>query len=329
MHVRRRKDLRSFPVVIASMVWGLLLLGCDTPKTTEVRNSPVTSSEQYPLTVADDLGREVTLKARPDRLVSLAPGNTEILFALGLGDKVVGVDDYSDYPPEAAQVAKIGGFSNPNVEKIVALKPDLVFATNMHEQAVRQLEKLGIPVAVVSPKSVEDVLQSIRWIGKMTSTGERAVELVADLESRIKKVEAVVKGIPEEKRPWVYYEVYFDPLMTAGPRTFIGQLIELAGGRNIAYDANTDYPEFSAEAIIKRNPEIIIFPQWHGSESLTVEQMKSRDGWQQVRAIKNNRVFGIDANIISRPGPRIVEALEVLAKMIHPELFHEPAGPPS
>ncbi|MGI9953090.1 cobalamin-binding protein [Moorellaceae bacterium AZ2] len=329
MYLRRRRKLQVVSAVIIVLVLGFFLFGCADRKATQVRNSPAAGGEEYPLTVADDMGRTVTLESRPERLVSLAPGNTEILFALGLGDKVVGVDDYSDYPPKAAEVPKVGGFSNPNVEKIVALQPDLVLATNMHEQAVRRLEEVGIPVAVVSPKSVEGVLQSIEWIGKMTAADERAAELVTDLESRMRKVEAVVEGIPQEKRPWVYYEVYSDPIMTAGPQTLIGQLIELAGGRNIAYDAQADYPEFSVEAIIERNPEVIIFPQWHGSESLTVEQVKSRNGWQQVRAIKNNRVFGVDANIISRPGPRIVEALEVLAKIIHPELFEEPAEPSS
>jgi iron complex transport system substrate-binding protein len=220
----------------------------------------------------------------------------------------------------------VGGFSNPNVEKIVALKPDLVLATNMHEQAVRRLEEVGIPVAVVSPKTVEGVLESIEWIGRLTATSEGAARLVADLKDRIKKVETVVEKIPLEKRPWVYYEVYSDPLMTAGPQTFIGQLIELAGGRNIAYDAQTDYPEFSAEVIIERNPEVIIFPQWHGSESLTVEQVKSRSGWQEIRAVKNNRVFGVDVNIVFRPGPRIVDALELLARIIHPDLFGEQKG---
>ncbi|MBE3582362.1 MAG: cobalamin-binding protein [Thermoanaerobacteraceae bacterium] len=329
MELRGRGKLRVVSALTAVLVLGLFLFGCSGRGAPQGEEAAPAGAEGYPLTVADDMGREITLKARPERLVSLSPGNTEILFALGLGEKVVGVDDYSDYPPAAAQVPKVGGFSNPNVEKIVALKPDLVLATNMHEQAVRRLEEVGIPVAVVSPKTVEGVLESIEWIGKMTGAGEGAARLVADLRGRMQRVEAVVKEIPREKRPWVYYEVYSDPLMTAGPQTLIGQLIELAGGRNIAYDAQTDYPEFSAEAIIERDPEVIIFPQWHGSESLTVEQVKSRRGWQEIRAVKDNRVFGVDANIVSRPGPRIVEALELLAQIIHPELFREGTEPPS
>ncbi|HBT46273.1 MAG TPA: cobalamin-binding protein [Peptococcaceae bacterium] len=326
MNLRRRRKVGIVCALAAVLVAGIFLFGCTAGGGPRAEEGAPAGREGYPLTIVDDMGREVTLKARPDRLVSLSPGNTEILFALGLGDKVVGVDDYSDYPPEAVEVPKVGGFSNPNVEKIMALEPDLVLATNMHEQAVRRLEEVGIPVAVVSPKSVEGVLGSIGWISKAAAAEEEAADLVDHLKERIQKVRSAVEGIPPEERPWVYYEVYYDPIMTAGPRTFIGQLIELAGGRNIAYDAQTDYPEFSAEAIIERNPEVIIFPQWHGSESLTVEQVKSRPGWQQVRAVKNDRVFGVDADIMSRPGPRVVEALELLARLIHPKLFREGTG---
>lgn len=299
---------------------GTILTGCATPSGQQ-GNSTTPAAAKFPLTFADDMGRKVTLAAQPQKLISLAPSNTEILFALGLGEKVVGVDDYSDYPPEAAAVAKIGGFSKPNVEKIVDLKPDLVLASSMHEQAVKQLEQLGVPTAVVDPKTVDEVLTSIKWIGRATGAEERAGQLVAQMEERIQRVRALVQEIPEEKKPLVYYEVYSDPLMSAGPKTLIGQLIELAGGRNIARTAETDYPKFSAEAIIKANPEIIIFPRFHGTASLTVEQVKARSGWEEISAIKNNRIYSIDANIISRPGPRVVEALEQLTQMIHPELL--------
>lgn len=299
---------------------GTILTGCATTSGQQ-GNSTAPAATKFPLAFTDDMGRKVTLAAQPQRLISLAPSNTEILFALGLGEKVFGVDDYSDYPPEAAAVAKIGGFSKPNVEKIVELKPHLVLATSMHEQVVKQLEQLGIPTAVVHPKTVDDVLTSIKWIGRATAAEERAGQLAAEMEERIRRVRALIQEIPEEKKPLVYYEVYSDPLMSAGPKTLIGQLIELAGGRNIARTAETDYPKFSAEAIIKANPEIIIFPQSHGTASLTVEQVKARSGWEEISAVKNNRIYGIDANIISRTGPRVVEALEQLTQMIYPELF--------
>lgn len=267
------------------------------------------------------MGRKVTLPAEPQRLISLSPGNTEILFALGLGPRVVGVDNYSDYPPEAAQVAKIGSFAEPNLEKVVALKPDLVLATDMHEQAVRKLEELGIPVAVVLPRTVDQVLKSIAWVGRAAGVPDKADQLVSRMQARLAKVDAKVQAIPADQRPLVYYEVYSDPLMSAGPNTFIGQLIVRAGGRNIAQDAQTDYPKFSPEAIIQRNPEVMIFPRFHGTASLTVEQIKARRGWAGVRAIQTGRVYGVDANIISRPGPRVVDALEELARLLHPEVF--------
>ncbi|MEW6243628.1 MAG: cobalamin-binding protein [Bacillota bacterium] len=286
--------------------------------------SPVDPSVEtggYPLTVTDDMGRQITLDSAPERLVSLAPSNTEILFALGLGDKVVAVDDYSDYPPEAANLPKVGGFSKPSVEKIVSLQPDLVFATSIHEEAVKRLQELGMLAVVVRPGSLDDLLESIKWIGLATSAQERADELIRQMRNRIDQVQSRVSRIPMDKRPWVYYEVYSDPIMTVGPRTLISQLIETAGGRNIAYDADADYPKFSSETIIKRNPEVIIFPEFHGSTALTVEQVRSRDGWSEISAVKDGKVYGIDANIISRPGPRAVDALEQLVRIIHPGLL--------
>jgi len=276
-----------------------------------------------PVTITDDMGRQITLSSAPQRLVSLAPSNTEILFALGLGDKVVGVDDYSDYPPEAVELPKVGGFSKPNIEKIVSLQPDLVFATSMHEQAVKRLEELGIPAVVVFPRSLDELLESMKWIGSATSVQERADEVTRQMRSRIEKVQSMVSAIPVDERPWVYYEVYSDPIMTVGPKTLISQLIEMAGGRNIAYDADTDYPKFSSEAIVERNPEVIIFPEFHGSTALTVEQVRLREGWSEITAVKDGRIFGIDANIISRPGPRAVDALEQLVRLIHPWLVNQ------
>ncbi|BCV23893.1 ABC transporter substrate-binding protein [Gelria sp. Kuro-4] len=310
-------------VVAAAVLCSILLAGC-APAAQPAQGgtqAAAPADAQFPFTFTDDMGRQVTLPAPPVRLVSLSPGNTEILFALGLGPKVVGVDEYSDYPPEAAQVAKIGSFSQPSVEKVVALKPDLVLATDMHEQAVRQLEDLGIPVAVVLPRTVDQVMRSIAWVGRAAGVKDKADQLAAEMQARIAKVKTRVENIPQEERPRVYYEVYSDPLMSAGPKTFIGQLIVLAGGRNIAQDADTDYPKFSAEAIIKRNPQVMIFPQFHGTAALTVEQIKARRGWAQVSAVKDSRLYGIDADLISRPGPRVAEALEELARLIHPELF--------
>lgn len=274
----------------------------------------------YPLKLKDQMDREVTLEKEPERIVSLAPSNTEILFSLGLGDKVVGVTNYCDYPEEAKAKEKIGGFANPNIEKIISLKPDLVVATDMHQKPVEQLEKLNIPVVVLAPKNISDVLESIEMIGEATGKTDESQKLVETLSQRIKTVEDKVAGIPQEKRPKVYYEVWPEPFTTAGPGTFVNDIIEKAGGQNIAGDAQKAYPEYSQEMIISKNPDIIIFSH-HGSSKQTVEDILKRSGWESIKAMKDKKVYYVDENIVQRATPRLIDGLEQFASIIHPELF--------
>lgn len=284
-------------------------------------SAPQQAPGPFPLTVTDGLGRSVTIQAEPQRIISLAPSCTEILFALGLGSRVVGVDKFSNYPPEVAGIEKVGGFSDPSVEKIASLKPDLLLGTSMHKKFLPQFEALGAPVLLLEPRNVDGVLADIRLVGRATGRPEAAEKLAQQISERIERVRSKVQTVPVDQRPWVYYEVYSEPIMTVGPGTLIHQLIELAGGRNIAYDAQTDYPEFSSEVIIQRNPDVIIFPSFHGSAALTPEKLRARPGWARIRAVREGRVYPIDADIISRPGPRIADAVEELAHLILPQQF--------
>jgi iron complex transport system substrate-binding protein len=286
----------------------------ETPATT-----PEEEMEAYPLRIVDDMGREMVLPSMPQSIVSLAPSNTEILFALGAGDRVVGVTDYCDFPAEVQGIDRVGGFADPSVEVIVSLRPDLVLATSMHQQQVEQLDSLGVKVMVLFPKDIDDVLRSIRMVGEAIGGERQAQALVETTRGRIEAVTERLETV--EARPLVYYEVFSDPLMSAGPGTLIHQIIQAGGGINMAGDADTDYPQYSAEAVIDRNPDVIIFPAYHGTDALTEEQLLARPGWQEIGALKNRRYHSIDANIISRPGPRIAEAVEILATMLHPELF--------
>jgi len=274
------------------------------------------------LTVTDDLGREVTIHKQPETIVSLAPSNTEILFALELGDRVIAVSEYCNYPLEVQNKIKIGGFSTVNIEKVVSLKPDLVLATGgVQETVVEELERLGLSVIALDAKSIEDVLENIRLVGRAAGQLETARELAANLEQRIKAVTDKIKDLPDSQRPRVFYEVQYEPLMTAGPGTFIDDLIHLAGATNIASDAATKYPVYNLETLIDRNPEVIIISVGHGSIAASVEGVKSRGRWRILDAVKNNRVYGIDADLVSRPGPRIVDGLEEIVRFIHPELY--------
>jgi iron complex transport system substrate-binding protein len=284
--------------------------------------SEVLAANEFPLTVTDDLGRNVTISSEPKKIASLAPSNTEILFALELGDRVMAVSEYCNYPLEAKNRIKIGGFSTINIEKVVNLKPDLILATGgVQEAIVEELERVGLVVIALDAKNIEDVLENIRLVGKAAGQLETAEKLTISLEQRIKAVTDKTRDLPDHQRPTIFYEVQYEPLMTAGPGTFIDNLIHLTGGVNIASDAAAKYPVYNLETIIERNPEVIIISFWHGSIAASIEGVKSRKRWQNVEAVKNNRVYGINADIVSRPGPRIVDALEELASYIHPELY--------
>lgn len=274
----------------------------------------------FPLTLIDGMEREVTIASQPRRVVSLSPGTTEIVFALGLGQALVGATNYCDYPAEALDIPRVGGFSDPSVEVVASLEPDLVIATSMHEEPVKQLEELGIPVVVVFPTDIQGVMDSIEMVGEAMGARNQALALLDDLQMRIDTISDVLSARASDDRPLVYYEVFSDPLMSAGPNTLIHEIIESAGGINLARDAETDYPQFSAEIIVERNPDIIIYPAYHGTDALTEEDLLSRAGWQEIKALKNKRYYSIDANTISRPGPRVVDALEDLARIFHPEI---------
>lgn len=286
----------------------------------------ISLAQEFPLTVIDSSGKEVTIPKEPKTIVSLAPSNTEILFALGLGNKVIGVTTYCNYPPEAQDRIKIGGWTTVNIEKVVELKPDLVLGTSQLQKAgafVEELKRLGLTVIALNADNIEDVLENIKLVGKVTGQRKTAEELTRKLEQRIKAVTDKTKDLPDSQRPRVFHEAEYDPLKTTGPRTFMHDLIHLAGGVNIASDALTKYPVYNLEILIERNPEVIILSLGMGSIDASVEGVKSRQTWQIIDAVKNNRVYGINADIIARAGPRIADALEEIARYIHPELFEK------
>ncbi len=294
----------------------LTLLAACTPPPEEV---PPSTGE-----VIDQLGRTVKLDGIPQRIISLAPSNTEILFALGLADRVVAVTDYCDYPSEAKDKPKIGGFSTPNIEELVALSPDLILATSIHEKRIiPQLEGKGMAVFALNPKTLDEVLEAINLIGEITGREEEASGLVAEMGNRIKAVTDKTGGLLESQRPRVFYIVWHDPLMAAGSGTLQDDLIEKAGGINIAQDL-AGYADISLEAFIAGNPEVMIAGGGHGSsEDLTFQFAKAEPRLNDIDARQNNRVYMVDSDLVSRPGPRTVEGLEKFAEFIHPELFKE------
>jgi iron complex transport system substrate-binding protein len=275
-----------------------------------------------PGNIVDGLGRQVTINAVPQRIVSLAPSNTEILFALGLGDKVVGVTEYCNYPEAAKTKPKVGGFSTVDIEKVVSLRPDLVLATQIHSKTIiPALEKLGLTVVALTPSSLTGVLDSITLVGKITGQDKQASELIKDLSTRIKAIADETQKLSTAQRPRVFYVTWHDPLWTAGTGTLSNDVISQAGGQNIASDISGD-KTIDLETVINRDPEVIIVSVGMGTgKDLPWQYIKSESRLKNTQALLTDRVYKIDGDLIHRPGPRIVEALEQMAQFIHPELF--------
>ena len=282
-----------------------------------------TAVPEFPLTVTDGTGRDVEIKAAAQRVISLSPSNTEILFAVGAGDATVANTDYCDYPEKAATLPKVGGFSadSISIETIVSLKPDLVLAdAGGQTSLIEVLEKANIPVIALKAGSFDDVYANIEMVGKVTGHKEEATKLVESMKARVAAVQEKIKDVAESDRPTVFWEVWDEPLMTAGPNTFISQMITQGGGVNLFADAAEDYPSVSSEEVIKRNPDFIMGPDSMG-EKLTTDQLASQPGWDKVNAVVNNHIVLLDGNMSSRPGPRIVDMVETIAKALYPEFF--------
>ena len=274
------------------------------------------------IVVTDQLGRTVKLGKIPQRIISLAPGNTEILYALGLADKLIAVTNYCDYPPEAKEKPSIGGFSRPNLEEIVNHSPDLILATSIHEgEIIASLENRGMTVFALDAKTLDEVLAAITLVGKITAQEKETTQILTEMQTRIKAVTDKTEKLPQEQRPRVFYAVWHDPLMTSGLETIHDELVRKAGGLNIASDIS-GYTAISLETVIEANPEIMIASVSHGSsEGQTFQFLKNESRLRDTDARKNNRIYETDGNLVSRDGPRLVDGLELFAEIIHPELF--------
>ncbi len=280
-------------------------------------------SINLPLTVTDDLGRKVTINKLPQRIVSLAPSITEILFALGLEDRIVGVTDYCDYPDGAKAKPRVASYTTPNMEKLVSLQPDIVLAESIHEKTVLPaMEKLGLTIFVTSATSINTVLKDISLIGQITGKSKTANLLVTKLTSRVKAVSTKTESLAPEKRPRVLYVIWHQPIWTMGSETFIDDLFTTAGGINIFSKDFSKSRVVSLESVIAKNPQVIIVTGMATSGDLIYTSIKAEERLKSVDAMVNNRIYKVsDSNLIERPGPRIVDGLDELAKLIHPEIF--------
>lgn len=266
----------------------------------------------------DEAGRRVDIPASPRRIVSLAPSITETLFALGLDREVVGVTMLSTYPEAARSKPRVGTFINISLERVVSLSPDLVIGTadGNRTGTVEQLERVGIPVYIVNPRSCEEIFRMTLNIGGITGRVNQAEAVVADLRKRIDRVASLLKGLPE---PNVFFQIGINPIITVGKDTLHNELIRRAGGVNVYEDASARYPRCGIEDIIARNPDIIIISSMkRGGDFLHI-----RDGWKKwktLTAVRDDRIHIIEADIVDHASPRIVDGLEKMARIIHPDV---------
>jgi iron complex transport system substrate-binding protein len=271
----------------------------------------------FPAALSDFQNRSVTIPQRPQRIVSIGPSITEFLFAIGAGARVVGTDDFSDEPAAAKSLEKLGGIK-VNFEKVVSLKPDLVLIVKFSDGTIEKLASAGLLVMVVDPQTVADVARMATLLGK--ATGEDGSTLAAKIDQQVQAVKTKVAAATT--KPRVYHEIdASDPtkIFTVGPGSYIADLIDIAGGVNIAAKAASAYPQLSAEEVLRSDPEVIVLA---GADyAAKPAQVKSRAGWSAISAVKNDRISVIAPNLINRPGPRVGDAADAYARIVHPELF--------
>lgn len=272
----------------------------------------------FPVTVTDGMGSEVTIKEKPQRIVSLIPSNTEILFAVGAGDTVVGVTEFDDYPPEVAGIAKVGGYATISPEKILDLKPDMVLAYSANDpEVIGRLRTLGLTVVVVDSSKFTDITRNIRLVGHITGNDEKANALAAYMDAKVEEVRKRSMDTPEQDRIRVLYMVSLDPVYVAGTDSYPSDLIYIAGGRNII--EKDGWLQVSLEYLVDRDPQIILCSGMGGRGQNISEQLKKSSVMATTDAVKNGRVYVIsDNNFIERPGPRITKGLDEIYSHIAP-----------
>jgi iron complex transport system substrate-binding protein len=269
--------------------------------------------------VTDEVGRRVLVPVNPQRIVSLSPNLTETIFALGAQEKLVGVTDFCDFPPEAKQKTRVGGAVNPSLEQIIALKPDLVLATTSlnRKLTVEELERLGLSVFATHPQSVEGVIASIEKLGSVIGAEEQGAKLAASLRARVENLQQLLLGRAARK---VLFIVWAEPLITIGPKTFLADALRFAGGQS-AIDTTQDWPRLSLEEVLRVQPDFLVFAETH-SETVEarVKDLRERPGWRGLHAVRDGRV-AVVSDAISRPAPRMFDAIEALARQLHPDAF--------
>ena len=296
----RKRVLAGFLILLSSLIWA---------------PHAHSSSQRF----KDEVGREVIVLFPPKKIISLAPNITEILFSLGLDQEIVGVSIHCNFPEKVQSKVRVGSYISLDFEKIVSLKPDLIIATGAGNtrDMVERLERLGFPTYVIFPKNVEDVIRSVGHLSQLVGREKEGVEIIQEMKRRRERVVELTQGLP---RPRVFLQIGEVPVVTVGKNSFADDLIRLAGGDNVAGNEKEMYPRFGMEEILKRSPEVILISSMNPKGNYQkVLQEWSR--WKTIPAVKNGRIHLLDSDLIDRPSPRIIEGLEEMARILHPEKF--------
>lgn len=282
-------------------------------------------AQEFPIEYTDDLDREITVEQEVQRIISLAPAVTEIIYALGLEDKLVAVSSACDYPEQALTKEDVGRIDEPNIEKIVALEPDLVIAESVTKiETLKRLSELGIKNIGFKPGSINDTIKMIEDISHLLSAEEKGAEISKEMDTEYQRLKNLVEQKLENKaRPRVFYQIWSDPLYTAGGGTFIDSLIADAGGYNIAREAGGSWPTYNSESIIAADPEVYISSEHSTPTGLTLAELRQKDIFREVSAFKNDRLYLVNQDLVNRPSPRIIEGYKEFIRAIFPDLKEE------
>jgi len=318
----RTAALRLRLALFSWFLFGMLVLA-----QTQTANAASGSQDAAPVShsFTDEIGRKVEVPTVVKRIVSLAPNLTEIVFALGEGDHLAGDTDFCDYPAEATQKPRVGGPINPNLEQVVALAPDLVLATKAinRRETVEALARIGLPVFVTDPHSVDDMIASVEHIGNVLHAEKAAAPLVEDLRERLSNIDRRIAGALPRR---VLFVVWTDPLISIGRGTFIADALRRAGARSVV-DASAEWPRVNLEEIVRLQPEVLVFASAHaGDTQHDIDMLRARPGWRSLEALRRGNIV-IISDAINRPAPRLVDAVEQLARAFHPDSFARGGSP--
>lgn len=310
-------------LIFGLVAWTMILaMACAPATVSQVSEAPPTAapatSAGFPVTETDGNGTEITFTEAPSRIVSLSPGTTEVLFAIGAGGRIVGVDSFSDFPPPAKELPSVA-YSDPDLEQIVALQPDLVIVASRQKNVVPELENLGLRVFFKpEPETIEGIYDDILLFGRITANNGEAGELVASMRAQIKEV--ADKLVDVKEGPTYFYELTAS-LYTITPASFIGEQLTLLKARNIVPAGDNAFPQIDQETIVAGDPEVIFLADAPPTGEESIETVSARPGWENVNAVKNRRIYPIDGSLTSRPGPRVVLAIRAMAASLYPEIF--------